>query len=220
MFAVEVPYQRQFGADACGAAALAMVYASFGLPCIQQEIWPRTATVGLGRSPRTKTWLMCADALSLGFAAVTIKAREPWQILQSCAEQGIRAILNHRLSNEVPLGHYSVLVAIDDEHVELHDPQLGPSRSLSRDELLDLWGRRIGDREITGRILLAIDRPTLAPYACRSCGGAAHSLTCPGCRQVVPVEPGIVLRCLDSVCGERTWEQLFCPHCDYALAPA
>lgn len=216
-----IPYERQITSDACGAAALAMVYRSFGLTCSQDEIWPRSARAGHLRVPRTKTWLLCADALNLGLAAMTLKVCDPWSTLQLCAQQNIRAIVNHRLSNETPVGHYSVLVAIDDQHVLLHDPQLGPERRLSRDELLDLWGRRIGDWEITGRVLLAVARPSPAAHVCPQCGAeAARSMRCAACGEPVPLEPARLLGCLDAQCAERTWEQLFCPHCDFAVNPS
>jgi hypothetical protein len=220
MSVLDVPYQRQINGDACGAAALAMVYESFGVKCSQEQIWLRTACRELGRPPRTKTWLLCADALGLGFSALTIKARDPWQTLRDCAAQNVRAILNHRLSNATPAGHYSVLVAIDENHVVLHDPQLGPERRLSQAELLDLWCRRLSDLEITGRVLLAVARRPRLPHPCATCGCELPQIVaCRGCRQSVPLDPVSLLGCVSEVCDQRRWEQLFCPYCDCVLSP-
>lgn len=220
MLVLDVPYQRQINRDACGAAALAMVYESFGVKCSQEEIWPRTACSGPGRLARTKTWLLCADALRLGFSALTIKACDPWRMLRECAAQNIRVILNHRLSNATPAGHYSVLVAIDDNHVVLHDPQLGPQRRLSHGELLDLWCRRLSDLEITGRVLLAVSQGPRAPHLCAACGyELPQVLACRGCRQAVSLSPACLLGCFSRGCEQRRWEQLFCPYCDAAFLP-
>jgi hypothetical protein len=217
---LDVPYQAQINRDACGAAALAMVYQSFGVQCTQEEIWPRTARPGPGRALRTKTWLLCADALRLGFSALTIKALDPWEMLRECAAQNIRAILNHRLSNATPAGHYSVLVAIDADHVVLHDPQIGPQRRLSRTELLDLWCRRLSDLEITGRVLLAVARGSQGPHLCATCGcELPRIVTCRNCRQSVQLDPASVLGCFSNGCDQRRWEQLFCPYCDCAFLP-
>ncbi|HZZ81684.1 MAG TPA: cysteine peptidase family C39 domain-containing protein [Gemmataceae bacterium] len=220
MLVLDIPYQRQINRDACGAAALAMIYESFGVPCSQEEIWPRTACPGPGPSARTKTWLLCADALRLGFSALTIKALDPWQMLRECAAQNIRAILNHRLSNATPAGHYSVLVAIDENQVVLHDPQLGPQWRLSRVELLDLWCRRLSDLEITGRVLLAVARGSRALHLCATCGcELPRTIACRNCRQSIPLDPTSLLGCFSKACDQRRWEQLFCPYCDGALLP-
>ena len=40
---------------------------------------------------------------------------------------------------EVPDGHYSVVVGLDGEHIYFQDPEIGRLRKLSRDDFLRVW---------------------------------------------------------------------------------
>src|SRR5437870_2264583 len=108
---VSIPYEKQADPHAdrtCGAASLSMVYRSLGVPVTQQEIWSRIARPGGRGSAAGATYLIAQDALNRGLAALAIQARNPVQALRRCQEKGIRAILNHRLKEDVSTGHYTV----------------------------------------------------------------------------------------------------------------
>ena len=130
--AATIPYERQADAQGnrmCGAASLAMVYGSFGKAISQTEIWPKISKRNNLGSLASATYLMAQDAISRGFAALTIQARHPLQVLRICQDRGIRAILSHRFREDSSTGHYTVLVDVDGEGVVLHE-RLGVCKRL------------------------------------------------------------------------------------------
>src|ERR1700753_3315976 len=123
-----IPYQKQspgITGRACGAACLSMVYQSFGKKISQEEIWPAIAKENRFGQVSSTTHLMAQDALNRGLKAVAIQARHPFEVLRLCRENGVRAILNHRVRNDSAAGHYSVLVDVNAKDVVVHDPLLG-----------------------------------------------------------------------------------------------
>ena len=75
---LDLPYERQvLSTHTCGAAALCMVYRSFGVACSQQEVWPAIAASYTAGSFRARTYLICAHALRRGFAAVVHYGARP-----------------------------------------------------------------------------------------------------------------------------------------------
>jgi hypothetical protein len=217
-----IPYEQQDkspGDRLCGAAALCMVYRSLGLICTQSEIWQR-----ISRGQRSaRTYQLAADALTQGFAALVIQARDPWSLLQRCARPGVRAVINQRLRRGDRRGHFTVLVAIDGDQVRLHDPQLGPERQVSRADMTELWQPGFG-AEITGNILVAFARlgacgTEAATIVCDLCGSESiEPMTCPGCKAQLTLQPAAVLGCVKPECRQRTWSRIHCPHCDRAIS--
>jgi ABC-type bacteriocin/lantibiotic exporter with double-glycine peptidase domain len=154
-----IPYEKQEDLHTnrmCGAACLSMVYRSFGRRIPQAEIWSRISKHNRFGSLASTTHLMAQDAITRGYSALVIQAKQPLQVLRLCRENGIRALLNHRLKDDSPTGHYSVLVDIDADSVVLHDPFVGPLRRLSHAELLRLWQKGPPDAEISGNILIGV----------------------------------------------------------------
>ncbi len=215
----DVPFEPQQAERTCGAAALCMVYRSFGLPCTQSEIWDRIARPGPWQSLRTNTRQLAADALGQGLAALIQQARDPWGLLQRSMSRSARAIVNHRPSAGSRAGHYSVVVGLDDESVIVHDPHRGPSRRLGRAEFLDLWQPAHGGSEITGHVLVAFARVDACSQVCDLCGKATPELlTCGNCRAPIRLQPAEGLGCPAAECRGRTWERIFCPGCDLAIS--
>lgn len=217
----EIPYVKQQdtpGNQLCGAASLCMVYQSFGLPCVQEEIWESIAPRSFRGSRRAQTYRLAADALKRGLSALVLQARHPWPILQAAHRAGVRIILNHRIQERVSQGHYSVLVGIDEANAVLHDPQSGPDRSMTRDALLELWKPGGFRSEVTGHVLVAV-AATGTPLACAACGKSiAATMPCRVCRKEMPLQPVEVLGCASSECEGRLWEYLYCPFCDMRTA--
>lgn len=217
--AVNIPYQRQSDPQTnrtCGAACLSMVYRSFGKEVSQAQIWPAIGKRNRFGSLASTTHLMTLDALRHGFAGVAIQARHPLQILRLCKESGIRAILNHRLKNDITTGHYTVLVDIDNKNVVLHDPFYGPSRRLLHSELLALWQRRFSNSEIVGNVIIGVAAQPAAKTACCLCRTPIpSSVDCPKCKKTVNLNPGVLLGCMNSDCVGRMWNYICCPSCDF-----
>ena len=215
----DVPYERQEGGQRgrmCGAAALCMAYRSFGIDAEQLEVWPRIATGGTKGRLGARTYLLARDALSNGLAALVLQASDPWGMLRRCQEQAVRVIVNHRSSNNSRTGHFSVPIAVDDEHITLHDPGTGPCRRIGRAQFLALWRPRGPHSEIAGNILVAIAAsPANGAAPCEKCGRSMpRSTSCPDCDKPIPLDPGAVFGCVDSTCEARLWSGIFCPQCD------
>jgi len=217
--AITIPYEKQDPSSPhrmCGAAALSMVYASFGKTVPQAEVWPKISKHNRFGSLTAASHLIAQDALGRGFSALAIQAKHPLQVLRLCRESGVRAILNHRLKNDEPTGHFSVLVDIDGENVVLHDPTFGPSRRVRHTELLELWRPRFLNAEIVGDVLIAITDQPASGSPCRLCGTVfPESVNCPGCGRPVPLQPSILLGCVTAGCAARLWNYICCPACDH-----
>jgi hypothetical protein len=217
--AAVIPFEKQSDLRtnrSCGAACLSMVYRSLGQEVAQAEIWPVIAKENRFGNISSTTHLMAKDALSRGFAALAYQPRHPLLSLRLCCDLGVRAILNHRLGPELPTGHYTVLVDIDDKQVVLHDPFYGPSRPLSHAELLDLWQPNFPGSEIVGYILIAVAPLSSVVSVCDLCRTPIPaSVECPRCKNPVNLQPGPLLRCVTRSCIARTWNYICCPSCDY-----
>ena len=249
-----IPYEQQSDPKTnrmCGAAALRMVYRSFGdapetdtvrkrgrdrrvsdrpapgrerrstgrrtEEASQAEIFAAISKPNRFGSVASTTHLMVQDAQSRGFAAVAVQARYPLQALSSCLDQGIRAILNHRLRADSPAGHFSVLVDLGPQDVVLHDPFAGPHRRVPHAELLELWRPGFPSSEIAGNVLIGIaKRPAPVP-ACPLCATPVPpSVPCPRCGKSVSLRPPGLMGCVGAgSCMERLWNYVCCPSCDY-----
>jgi hypothetical protein len=213
-----ISYEQQLDSRTCGAAALCMVYRSFGLACTQSEVWRRIARPGPWNLERSNTRLLCADALSFGLAAIILKARDPWRVLELSVSRDIPVILNHRSALKSRAGHYSVLAGLKGGDVVLHDPHVGPFRDLARAELLELWRADVGRSEITGLVLVAFTNAQDGALDCELCGAPIPQFVpCVNCERAIPLYPAAVLGCARATCRARTWERIHCPHCDMGL---
>jgi peptidase C39-like protein len=216
---VTIPYERQSEPETgrtCGAACLSMVYRSFGKEVPQTQIWPSIAKPNRASNLASTTHLMAQDALTRGFSAIAIQVRHPLQALRICRHSGIRAILNHRLKQDAPTGHYSVMVDLDDKNVVLHDPYYGPARNVPHAELLELWQRRFSNAEIVGNMLIGIAAQPSSIAACKLCQTSIPSTAqCPKCAEQVLLQPSELLGCMNTACAGRMWNYICCPACDY-----
>jgi hypothetical protein len=212
-----IPFEPQAdspGNRLCGAASLCMVYRSLGIECAQQEIWEKVARPERG-GRRARTYLLAADALERGLAALVVQARQPWAILERCVARGVRLILNQRIQLDSPAGHYTVLVSINETEAILHDPATGPNQTVSREDLLKLWEANWGRCEIVGEVLVAVAQKPAECVACAECGTMPPPhVECPRCRKQVVLEPSAALGCVVLNCPQRLWKYLYCPSCD------
>lgn len=214
-----IPYEAQVDVETsrrmCGAAALAMVYRSFGKEVTQEELFPKITGRSLRGAIHAKTYLLCRDALGNGFLGLVVSAREPWKLLQNAKRPGTRTIVNHRIAEDSPAGHYSVVVDVDEDGIVLHDPRLGPERRVARDAFLRLWQPHGPRSEIAGYTAVVVTSNPMALHSCPNCSTMVPmAATCEQCKKVIPIHPGLVLGCALPGCGERTWAKLFCPYCD------
>jgi hypothetical protein len=191
-----------------------MALRSLGIPCTQDDVWPEIARASHMGGRRARTQLLARAALERQLDALIVQCRDPWTTLARCLQHDVRVILNHRAPTGAG-GHYSVLVALEAAAVVLHDPLLGPERRVDRDELLSSWQ---AGPEVTGRVLVALARPTPGS-ACSVCGSALpRTTTCVHCESAVGLQPAAALGCVVADCAGRGWTQVFCPRCDWGMA--
>lgn len=199
----------------CGAACLSMTYSALGKRVPEEEIWPAIAKRNSLGSVACTTHLMTQDACERGFCAVAMQARYPLQSLRVCSARKLPTILNLRVDRHRPAGHYSVLVGIDERSVILHDPLVGPARTMSHAELLELWQPGFGKQEITGNVLIVVGHPESGIHHCDVCNSELPSqVKCPYCGNPVLLHPAAALGCMGEECPARLWNSLCCPACD------
>jgi hypothetical protein len=197
----------------CGAAALEMIYRSFGLATTQAEIWPLIARRDQRGSWNAATYLLAKAAMACGLQAAVVQAGRPWETLQNAAPSGWRVILNHHLAADSPSGHFTVLVDVDETQAVVHDPQFGPKRVIAREELLNLWRPKLIFGEVSGFVLVAIGTRSQAEQ-CDVCGSELPQRTrCCECGGAL-VFPQSILGCAHATCQARLWARIFCPQCD------
>ena len=214
-----IPYEKQQSERMCGAAALCMVYRSLGLAVEQAEVWQAVQGKNALGDPCGDTHLLASDALERGLHALVLKACEPWPALGRCLENGARVVLNHRAATHSWTGHFTVPIQFGDTGVLVHDPQFGPARRISRDDLLTLWQRNISPLcEISGQVLIAFAAQPSDGVVCSECDvPIPESRTCPSCAREVALQPAAVLGCLNDDCPGNVWQTIYCPHCDAGL---
>ena len=192
----------------CGAAALCMVYRSFGVACTQADVWHAVA----GGTPAPPP----ADLRR--FLAPWVRrfdrpGRAPWDLLRVCERNSIRAIVNHRIAHTSPHGHYTVLVGLDDGWAVVHDPKAGPARNLDRTLLLQLWQPNGPASEITGRVLVAIVRREHATVVvCSRCQAPIpESTRCGRCAATIRLQPAAVLGVSPRTAVDGSGKPFFAP---------
>lgn len=214
-----IPFEKQddpLTHRGCGAACLAMVYRSFGKDVPQEAIWPLIAKQNRFGSVASTTHMMAQHAIGQGFQAIVLQTRHPLQVLRLCCESGIRAILNVRLKADTYAGHYVTLVDLDETHVVLHDPLLGPARRLTHTELLSIWHSQIMNSEILGNVVIGISSGLAPLPPCEFCRTPMpEKIACPRCAKAVGLQPAVLMGCIRDGCIARMWNYVCCPSCDY-----
>jgi hypothetical protein len=206
------------GQRMCGAAALCMIYRSLGARLSQSEVWHTISRPDARGNSCAPSYLLCADALQRGYVAMALQARTPWRVLQLAGANGIRLIVNYRMRLSARTGHFAVFVRVEENDIVLHDPQNGPARRIAQTEFLKLWQPGHCASEVSGNVLIAFSAAVNETAPCRLCRAPLPgSIRCPACSGIIPLQPGVVLGCAANGCTERSWERIFCPHCDAAL---
>ena len=186
-------YERQFGHGRCGAAALAMVYRSFGLAADQELIWNELQDYPKGQT-RTRTFHLARNALEHGLSPVVVRVRKPAPFLLADFSH-VRMILVCRMRRDSGWGHFSLFLGANGQTVSLHDPLFGPNRPVELTEFLELWTPRNNNDEITQNVAVLIAESRNEPTVCSACSGTFF------------LDP---LRFF----GDGTFERMFCPYCD------
>jgi predicted double-glycine peptidase len=136
------PFQETLHAGMCGPASLKMVLAYYGVDKTEEELAKLCGTnLKLGTSDES----IKHAAESLGFK-VEIKNNSTFDDIRSWLDKKVPVIVNWftrgRIDypdSEVPDGHLSVVVGLDDEYIYLQDPEIGNLRKITRDDFMKVW---------------------------------------------------------------------------------
>lgn len=215
---IPIPYEAQDDPVMCGAAALSMIYRSFGSAIPQKAIWRLVAAKNQFGRFQAHTHRMAMDAIVRGFDAVTVKAKSPLHTLNAALSSEVRVIMNHRPQAASNIGHYTVAVGAEDGKIIYHDPKFGESLTIAWPDLQVLWTPIAGPCEIVGNVLVAIAPRVDSASPCGSCASPIpEEISCPGCLCAVPLRPVEVIGCIHAMCPDRLCKSVYCPYCDWEL---
>ncbi|MDR1962380.1 MAG: hypothetical protein LBQ50_01215 [Planctomycetaceae bacterium] len=193
-----IPFEQQLELHSCGAAALVMIYRSFGWNADQRTVLQET-----GYSRRITQ--LAAHARNKGLQTMIVRFNDSWKGLCAVHQKNMdcRIIINHRLLNNVHFGHYSVIVHLlhREQEMIVHDPLFGPNRHWKRETLYHLWNEPGG--EIAGKIALLIKMPDSKIYDTKY-------VKCTECKNFVDLND---IQEILPYC-----EQIFCPNCDHPMS--
>ena len=206
-----IPGQRM-----CGAAAVVMALRRLGIQTDQKHVWQQIAQQH-DQHFRASTYHLARFVHQVGLSASVIQSHQPWKVLQTCWQNNLSVIINHRLGPHHNEGHYSVLARINRNTIHLHDQSLGPSVAYSKEEFLALWLPTSSQSEIAGNVLVAITNSDYEPSIWAHCNQCIpKSMACRNCGNELPLQPVRALGCVQPTCVQRLWYRLFCPQCDAA----
>ena len=136
------PFQETLHAGMCGPASLKMVLDYYGVDKTEKELAELCGTdPDLGTSDEG----IKRAAESLGFK-VEIHNNSTFDDIQRWLDKKVLVIVNWftrgRIDyndSEVPDGHLSVVVGLDDENIYLQDPEIGSLRKIAKDDFMKVW---------------------------------------------------------------------------------
>ena len=145
-------FQETLHAGMCGPASLKMVLSYYGVEKTEKEL---AELCGTDSNLGTSADGLKRAAEQLGFT-VEIKSDSTFDDIQRWLDKKVPVIVNWftrgRIDyddSEVPDGHLSVVVGLDDKDIYLQDPETGGSRKIARDDFMKVWFDFTGERIAT-----------------------------------------------------------------------
>jgi predicted double-glycine peptidase len=148
---LEVPFVKQLPCH-CGPAALEMVYKYFGLDNIsQQELFekiPKQKDVN-GNISVLVTDLV-SDAISRGFQAYWLEFNNSTKENREGVTVLIRSLIEYKIpfiscgqwKGNRNIGHFRVILKIDENHVYFHDPDIEKCLKYTNESFFKYWRSR------------------------------------------------------------------------------
>ncbi len=136
------PFQETLNASMCGPASLKMVLDYYGVEKSEEELAKLCNTdPKLGTSAEQIKQV----AENLGFT-VEINNNSTLNDIEQWIDKKVPVIVNwftrgrvDYSESEVPDGHLSVVVGLDEENIYLQDPEIGKLRTIFRDDFMRVW---------------------------------------------------------------------------------
>lgn len=136
------PFQETLNAGMCGPASLKMVLAYYGVDKSEAEL---SILCGTDPDLGTTDEGLKQAAESLGFA-IEIHNNATFDDIQAWLDKKVPVIVNWFTrgrvdypESDVPDGHLSVVVGLDDNSIYLQDPEIGKLRTIDRDDFMRVW---------------------------------------------------------------------------------
>jgi ABC-type bacteriocin/lantibiotic exporter with double-glycine peptidase domain len=136
------PFQETLRGGYCGPASLKMVLDYYGIDKSEEEValaCNRDSSLGTDDDSIKKA------AESYGFK-VKIENNSSFGDISKWLDKSVPVIVNWftrgRIDyndEDVPDGHYSAVVGLDDKYIYLQDPEIGGLRKLNRDDFMRVW---------------------------------------------------------------------------------
>jgi ABC-type bacteriocin/lantibiotic exporter with double-glycine peptidase domain len=157
-------FQETLHDSMCGPASLKIVLGYLGMEKEEQELAELVGKTDLG----TNDTGIKSAAEALGFKVV-VKNESSFDDIQEWLDKDVPVIVNwftrgrsDYSDSDVADGHYSVVTGLDEHNIYLQDPEIGETRTISRDDFMRVWfdfsGETIKPNELIIRQLIAIYR--------------------------------------------------------------
>lgn len=159
------PFQEKLGMSYCGPASLKMVLEFYGIQKTEEEL---AVIMDWDKDSGVDDQAIKKAAESFGLKA-EIKNKSNFQDIEKWLSRKVPVIVDWFTSgrldyteSDVPDGHYSVVVDLDEEYIYLQDPEIGHIRKLEKEDFMTVWfdftGKYIKPEELIIRQLIAIYR--------------------------------------------------------------
>lgn len=165
---LEIPYVQQINDDSCGAAVLEMVYKFYDIDNVSQEKifnkYNKAEPHETGHS-RIDTESLVEDAKQHSLQAYWKRVDlsnipETLDIIKEFVDKNVPIIVCQKFRDEEPLlGHFRVVIAIDDDNVYFHDSHPtfgGQSIKWSKDKFIEYW--QPTGQNVTGGVYVVIEK--------------------------------------------------------------
>lgn len=136
------PFQETLNMSYCGPAALKMVLDFYGIEKTEKELADlcnHSLELGIDDKSIKKT------AESFGFKVEVTNFSE-FEDIQNWLDRGIPIIVDWFTTgrrdypeDSVAVGHYSVVVGLNDEYIYLQDPEVGRMRKIKKEDFKSVW---------------------------------------------------------------------------------
>ncbi len=135
-------FQETLGGGYCGPASLKIVLDYWNINQSEEEI-----AVACNRDSELGTDDMSLKKVAESYGLqVEIENNASFESIQRWLDRRVPVIVNWFTrgrvdydEEEVPDGHYSVVVGLDDNYIYLQDPEIGGLRRLDRDDFMRVW---------------------------------------------------------------------------------
>jgi uncharacterized protein len=136
------PFQETLHGGYCGPASLKIVLDYYGVQKSEKEFAERC---GRDSELGTSDILIKRAAKSYGFN-VEIKNKASFTDIQKWLNKEVPVIVNWFTrgrkdydNSNVPDGHYSVVIGLDNKNIYLQDPEIGAVRTIKKNDFLRVW---------------------------------------------------------------------------------